>query len=112
MLANATRLQERVEVRPLWSPTSLPIPPTPGRPLGATAAGPPGGLMTTDTKTALSAPIAQAVREAKDAFEQIENLAICLSMNLTDAVRRDYQARLERAIRKAVQKADAFIVSV
>lgn len=76
-------------------------------------AGPSGDLMRiTDIQPALSPSVATAVADAKQAFEQIENLAFCLTMNLTDAVRRDYQARLERAIRNAVQKADAFIVSV
>lgn len=69
-------------------------------------------MRVTDTQPALSPAVALSVNEAREALEQVESLAFCLTQNLTDAVRRDYQGRLERAIRRAVQKADAFIVSV
>lgn len=62
---------------------------------------------------ALSPAISQAVAEAAEVFNLIRSTETRLNArDLAPRLRRQLQTDLERYLRRAVQKADAFIVTV
>lgn len=62
---------------------------------------------------ALSSSVAEAVKEARQALQHVETLAREIENPATPPGKRlKLRGQLDRAIRQAVQAADAYIVSV